>query len=127
MYRIGGRGIRLTKGTGERSFNIRLLHRAECLTELEDARTNRVLVKGGGSPVSRGRGRGSDRWLRSRSIDLGRRSSQLELQLGLGSTDESLEDSRVGLVENDIAGSRVGIALEEHSLVRGDAEKVAEL
>jgi len=29
--------------------------------------------------------------------------------------------------ENDIAGSRVRIALEDHSLVRGDAEKVAEL
>lgn len=29
--------------------------------------------------------------------------------------------------DNDIAGSRVGIALEDHNLVRGDAEKLAEL
>jgi len=57
----------------------------------------------------------------------GSRGSQLELQLGLGSTDEGLEDSRVGVVEDDIAAGRVGIALEDDGLVGGDAEKVAEL
>jgi hypothetical protein len=70
-------------------------------------------------------------WLWSRSIRLGlfvlSRGSQLELQLCLGGTDESLEDSRVGVVEDDIAAGRVGIALEDDGLVGGDAEKMAEL
>jgi hypothetical protein len=57
----------------------------------------------------------------------GSRSSQLELELSLGSTDESLEDGRVGVVKHDIAASRVGIAFKDDGLVRGDAEKVAEL
>jgi hypothetical protein len=119
------------EGTGQRSLGIRLLHRAECFTELEDARTDRVLVESKGTPRRSDRGRGSDRWLRSRSIDLGlfrgSRGSELELQLGLGSADESLEDSRVGVVEDDIAAGRVGIALEDDGLVGGDAEKITEL
>jgi hypothetical protein len=57
----------------------------------------------------------------------GSRGSELELQLGLGSTDESLEDSRVGVVEDDVAAGRVGIALEDDGLIGGDAEKIAEL
>jgi hypothetical protein len=119
------------EGTRERSLGVCLLHRAECFTELEDARTDRVLVEGKGTPGRSDRGRGSDRWLRSRSTDLclfrWSRGSELELQLGLGSADESLEDSRVGVVEDYIAAGRVGIALEDDGLIGGDAEKIAEL
>jgi len=120
-------GIRLTKGTRERSFDVCLLHGAKSFTELEDARTDRLLIKSKGTSGRSSRRREGDRRVRSRSIDLGSRGSQLELQLGLGSTDESLEDSRVGVVEDNIAAGRVGIALEDDSLVRGDAEKIAEL
>jgi hypothetical protein len=117
--------------TRKRSLDVGLLHGAERFTELEDAGADRVLVKGSGTLGDSGRGGGSDRWLWSRSIQLGvfvlSRGSQLELQLCLGSTDESLEDSRVGVVEDDIAAGRVGIALEDDGLVGRDAEKMAEL
>jgi len=63
------RGVRTCRtdgheGTRKRSLGVCPPQRAvECLTVLEDARTDRVLVKGKGTPGRSGRGRGSDGWL----------------------------------------------------------------
>ena len=122
--------MELTKWTRDGGLDVGL-HGAKCITELEDAGADRVLIESGGASRGRNRGLGNDRWLLRWSINLGlfrsSRCPQLELQLGLGSTDESLEDGRVGVVEDDIAAGRVGIALEDDSLVGGDAENLTEL
>jgi len=54
-------------------------------------------------------------------------SLEPQLQLGLGGTDESLEDMRILGIEGDVAASGVGEALEDGSLLGFEVQTVAEL
>jgi len=55
---------------------------------------------------------------------VGERSSQTQLQLGLGRTKEGLVDVRVGRIEGDVGTSAVGEALEDDLLTVGDLEEL---
>jgi hypothetical protein len=53
--------------------------------------------------------------------------AKLELGLGLGSTVELLVHGGVVLLEQDVAGAGVGVALDEDDGVIGNLEEVADL
>ena len=112
--------------------NLTLL-RGSSMFELEDART-RVTIKSGRHPAARHGTSRDDRplWnfrqLSCECVGLVQRLFQVvvvrcdsglepQLQFGLGGADECLEDSRVALVESDVATSRIREALKDDLLV----------
>ena len=52
---------------------------------------------------------------------------QLQLLLCLGSPVQLLEDRDIGLVEDDVGRSGVGVPLDEDVVVEGDGQKRAKL
>lgn len=139
-----GRG----KGPWNRSFSavnslsLDVIVRPERLAKLKDARANGALIKGGGAANGESRARYKCfEWHSSLSLacfKLGvflllswRRRGDVglepQLELGLGGAGESLEDGRVGRVEDDITPDGIGVALKHNRLRRVDGEEMTKL